>query len=235
VELREALRTTGSVRRFAERPVNDDTLFAILDDARFAPSGGNRQAWRVIVVHDAAIKKAIGDAYLDAWHDYVAHVLAGLIPFSPLASDADRHAAATQRAHAEKTSKADGFAETFGLAPAMLVVAADMHCLAATDRDLTRYGLVGGASVYPFVWNLLLAAREHDLGGVMTTVATRNEPALRDLLHLPATHAVAAVVILGHPEKRHTHLRRHEVGEFTTVDAFDGPRFAATSPLASGV
>lgn len=231
MDLREALRTTGSIRRFAERPVGDDVLYEILDDARFAPSGGNRQAWRVIVVRDPATKSAIGDAYLDAWHDYVAHVLAGLIPFSPLASDADRHAAATQRAHAEAASRSDGFAETIGLAPAMLVVAADLHALAATDRDLPRYGLVGGASVYPFVWSLLLAARARELGGVMTTVGTRNEPVLRQLLHLPPTMAVAAVVVLGYPEKRHTRLGRHRVEEFTTLDAFDGP--ALGPPTAS--
>lgn len=229
MELREALRTTGSIRRFAERPVDRATLYSILDDARFAPSGGNRQAWRVMVVDDPDLKAAIGDHYLDAWHDYVAHVLAGVIPFSPLASEADRHAALTQRSHAESTSKPDGFAETFGRAPAMLVVTADLTRLAATDRDLARYGLAGGASVYPFVWNVLLAAREHDLGGVMTTVATRNEPQLRTLLRLPPTVAVAAVVILGYPERRHTRLTRHVVEEFATVDTFDGDPFTATT------
>ncbi len=227
MDLREALRTTGSIRRFAPRTVDDALVHEILDDARFAPSGGNRQAWRVVVVRDPALKAAVGEAYLDAWHDYVAHVLAGLIPFSPLASEADRHAAATQRAHAEAASKPDGFAETMGHAPAMLVVAADLTCLAATDRDLERYGLVGGASVYPFVWSLLLAARERDLGGVITTVGTRNEPTLRALLHLPATMAVAAVVVLGYPEHRHTRLSRRRVEEFATVDHFDGPALTA--------
>ncbi len=107
----------------------------------------------------------------------------------------------------------------------LLVVAADLGALAATDRDLARYQMVGGASVYPFVWNILLAARQHDLGGVMTTVATRDEVALRDTLHLPATFAVAAVLALGHPRRQPTRLSRRAVQAFTTIDTFDGPTF----------
>jgi nitroreductase len=86
MELIEALRTTGSIRDFSSQPVSDELIFQILDDARFAPSGGNRQAWRVIVVRDRKARLAVRDAYLEAWHDYVGHLLAGLIPFSPLAS-----------------------------------------------------------------------------------------------------------------------------------------------------
>src|ERR1039458_8805632 len=85
MELTDALRTTGSVRAFLDESVSDEVLYAILDDARFAPSGGNRQAWHVIVVKDSLRRRALRDLYLDGWHDYIAHVLAGLVPFSPLA------------------------------------------------------------------------------------------------------------------------------------------------------
>jgi len=77
MELIEALRTTGSIRHFTAEPVSDELLFAVLDDARFAPSGGNRQAWRVIVVRDLVRRRRVRDLYLDAWHDYVGHLLAG--------------------------------------------------------------------------------------------------------------------------------------------------------------
>jgi nitroreductase len=222
MELREALRTTGSVRRFRDEPVGDDTLFSVLDDARFAPSGGNRQSWRVIVVKDPGRRHDIAESYLEAWHDYVAHVLAGVIPFSPLASEEDRRAAANQREAAESRSVPDGFAETLASVPAMLVVTADLTALAATDRDLDRYHLVGGASIYPFVWSILLAAHERGLGGVMTTVGTRNEPRLQEILELPATTMVAAIVALGYPERHLTKLSRHSVEEFTTIDTFNG-------------
>jgi nitroreductase len=222
MELRDALRTTGSVRRFLERPVDDEVLYSVLDDARFAPSGGNRQSWRVIVVRDSGRRHDIAEAYLDAWHDYVAHTLAGVIPFSPLASDQERLAAESQRTAAMALSDPDGFAETLEAVPVMLIVTADLGALAATDRDLGHYPLAGGASIYPFVWSILLAAHDRGLGGVMTTVGTRNEPRLREVLELPATTIVAAIVALGYPESRPTKLSRRSVEEFTTLNTFAG-------------
>ena len=226
MELIDALRATGSVRSFLDEPVSDDLVYAILDDARFAPSGGNRQAWRVIVVKDPQRRRAVRDLYLDGWHDYVAHGLAGLVPFSPLASEAERRSAAANRDAAIATSKPDGFPETLDEVPVMLVVCADLKALAATDRDLDRYQIAGGASVYPFVWSILLAARARGLGGVMTTIATRNESGLRDVLDIPNDQIVASIVALGHTSKVPTKLKRRTVEEFTTTDSFGGARFA---------
>jgi nitroreductase len=226
MELRDALRTTASIREFSARSIDDAVLFGVLDDARFAPSGGNRQAWRVIVVKDLSQRRAVAAAYLDAWHDYVGSLLAGVAPFSPIASAEDRRAASEQREAARALSNPEGFAETLASVPAMLVVVADLGSFAATDRDLERYHLVGGASVYPFVWSVLLAARERDLGGVMTTVAIKNEAALREIFNLPEDFAVAAIVALGYPTRSLTKLKRREVGEFTSVDSFDGAPFS---------
>jgi nitroreductase len=230
MDLRDALRTTGSTREFSARPVEDAVLFDVLDDARFAPSGGNRQAWRVIVVKDIAQRRAVAATYLDAWHDYVGSLLAGVAPFSPIASEDDRRAAREQRETARARSNPDGFAETLANVPALLVVVADLGALAATDRDLDRYHLVGGASVYPFVWSVLLAAHERDLGGVMTTVAIKNEVALRTILSLPDDFAVAAVMALGYPQRSITKLKRRSVREFASVDAFDGTPFESGTP-----
>ena len=226
MELRDALRTTASIREFSARPVEDAVLVAILDDARFAPSGGNRQAWRVIVVKDISQRRAVAAAYHDAWHDYVGSLLAGVTPFSPIASEEDRRAASEQREAARALSNPEGFAETLASVPVMMVVVADLGSFAATDRDLERYHLVGGASVYPFVWSVLLAAHERDLGGVMTTVAIKNEPALRQTLNLPDDFAVAAVLALGYPQRSITKLKRREVSEFTSLDRFDGAPFS---------
>jgi nitroreductase len=225
MDLSEALRTTGSVRSFTSQPVSDELVWSILDDARFAPSGGNRQAWHIIVVHDDSTRAAIRDLYLDAWHDYVGHLLAGLIPFSPLASDEDRAAALAQRGAAEAVSRPEGFAETLNEVPVMLVVCANLNVLAATDRDLNRYSIVGGASIYPFVWSVLLAARERGLAGVLTTIATRNEEKIRQLLAIPSSYALASIVALGYPTKPPTTLSRKPVEEFTSIDSFDGEPF----------
>jgi len=225
MDLNEVLRTTGSIRKFSPEPVADQLLYDVLDDARFAPSGGNRQAWRVIVVTGHR-RRELRDIYLDAWHDYVAHVLAGQVPFSPLASEPERAAALAKREEAVRLSNPKGFAETIDEVPVMLVVLADLGALAATDRDLDRYQLVGGASIYPFVWSVLLSAHDHGLGGVMTTVLTKHEDRARRVLHVPDTYAVAALVALGHPLKRHTKLQRRSVEEFTSRDTFDGEAFS---------
>ncbi len=229
MDLLEALRTTGSVRHFTDQPVSDQLVFEVLDDARFAPSGGNRQAWSVIVVHDHARRHEVGALYLDAWHDYVGHVLAGLVPFSPLASQTDRDLASSKRDEAIGLVQPEGFPENLAHVPALLVVCANLRYLAATDRDLGRYQIAGGASIYPFVWSIVLAARARGLGGVMTTVATRKETELRAVLDLPDHVVVAAVVALGYPQTVHTKLRRNSVADFATVDSFDGPAFSASS------
>ncbi len=222
MDVEQVLRGTGAVREFLDDPVAPELLYAILDDARFAPSGGNRQAWHVTVIEDIELRRAVRDLYLDAWHDYVAHGLEGLVAFSPTASAAERRRAEQRRGEAEALSRPEGFAERLHEVPVLLAVSVDLTQLAATDRDLERYTLVGGASIYPFVWSILLAARARGLGGVMTTVATRHEPEVAPLIGLGPREALAALVALGHPARLATRLRRRPVESFTTIDRADG-------------
>ena len=93
-------------------------------------------------------------------------------------------------------------------AEVVLVVCLDLGVAAAFDQDLDRIGVISGASVYPFVWNVLLAARNEGFGGVLTTMAVAEEPAVKDLLGIPDEYAVAAVVPLGKPVKQVTKLTR---------------------------
>ena len=109
--------------------------------------------------------------------------------------------------------------------PVVLAVAADLRLVALMDRDLERPALTGGASIYPFCWNVLLAARTYGLGGVLTTFLSRAEPDAAPLLGVPPEHALAATIFLGHPVHRPTRLRRRPVEAFTTIDRFDGPSF----------
>jgi hypothetical protein len=67
LDLVATLRSTGAVRQFLPEPVPDDVVARVLDTARFAPSGGNRQGWRVIVVKDAATRSTLRDLYLRGW------------------------------------------------------------------------------------------------------------------------------------------------------------------------
>ncbi len=223
MDLRHALRSTPAVRDFLPLPVEESTVRRLLDTARFAPSGGNRQGWHVIDVRDPERRRAIRDVYVDAWVEYLAHLRAGVTPFSPLLTHEERAAVAAHHAPARASIGSDDFAARLDVSPALLVVCARLGSLAATDQDLDRYHFIGGASIYPFVWSILLAAREEGLGGVMTTVAVAREPTLRAILQLPDDVAVAAVVALGHPRHEITGLHRREVDNFATRDSFDGP------------
>jgi nitroreductase len=228
MELNEALRTTGAVREFTDEPVDDATLARVLDTARFAPSGGNRQAWHVVVVKDPAIRGGLREAYLPVWYDYLAISGAGMVPFAPVTDRAAEQRAVEASASsiaADAAAGPGGFAEHFDEVPVLLAVLADLRALAAVDRDLGRYTLAGGASIYPFVWSLLLAARDEGLGGVVTTMVIRREPEVRALLGVPDEMAIAAIVAMGHPVRQPTRLRRRSAADFTTVDRLDGPPF----------
>ncbi|HWJ98531.1 MAG TPA: nitroreductase family protein [Acidimicrobiales bacterium] len=226
MDLVEALRTTGAVREFEDRPVDREVMARVLDTARFAPNGGNQQSWHVVLVEDPATRSALRALYVPGWLEYLEMRKAGVQPWAPV-GDRDAEAAAVARAHqlagGEAAAAAGGFAAAFDQVPVMAVILADLRLLAATDRDLGRYTLVGGASVYPFVWSILLAARAEGLGGVVTTMTTTREPEVRDLLRVPDEFALAAVLALGYPVKRPQNLRRDPVESFATVDAFDGP------------
>jgi nitroreductase len=127
LDLVTTLRSTGAARQFHPDPVPDEVLERLLDTARFAPSGGNRQGWRVIVVKDSAKRQALRDLYLDGWYEYLAMGAAGLVPMNPLA---DRAAEAAAVAHAPRFAEAGaanpGFAEMLDTAPALLLILADL-------------------------------------------------------------------------------------------------------------
>ena len=226
MDLIDTLRTTGAAREFQPGPLDDEVLHRLLDTARFAPSGGNRQGWRVIVVKDRAARRALRDIYLAGWYEYLALAAAGLVPWAPV-TDRVAEAEAVGRAHEfeEQGATNPGFAESLDTAPALLLILADLSALAAVDRDLPRYTLAGGASIYPFVWSLLLAARTEGLGGVMTTMPVRREADVRALFSIPETVAVAALVVLGRPVRAPRRLRRAPVGSFAWIDRYEGAGF----------
>jgi nitroreductase len=234
LDLITTLRSTGAVREFTDEPVPDDVVARLLDTARYAPSGGNRQGWHVVLVKDPDSRRRLRDLYLAGWYDYLAMMMAGLTPWAPV-TDREAEAAALTHAPAlaEQAAQQEaaghrGFAENIDTVPVVLVLLVDLKALAAVDRDLDRYTFAGGASIYPFAWNLLLAARAEGLGGVMTTMPIREEAALREMLGAPDHFAVAGVLALGHPVHQPTQLKRTPVGSFTTVDRLDGPSFPTT-------
>jgi nitroreductase len=212
MDLREAIRTTGSVREFRDEPVADALVASILDDARFAPSGGNRQPWRVALVKDAAIRAELAALMQPVRDEYVAASRTGAAPFNAV-----DYRPPTERMHAS-----NALFDRIEHVPVVLAIAADLRRISAMDATLDRVAVVPGASIYPFCWNVLLAARERGLGGVMTTFLSRVEREATPLLKLPEHHALAATIFLGYPIHQPTRLRRKPVEEFASVDAFEG-------------
>jgi nitroreductase len=221
VELIEALRTTGATRSFTDRAIADEELVAILDTARFAPSGGNRQPWGVIVVRSPELRAQIAASAQIAWREYAAHEAQGFVAFAP-GADGVWHGPAIDLAEAQATDQPNSFIDHIVDAPALLIVTVDLTKLACLDNGLTRQSVVGGASIYPFVERLLLAATACGLGGVITTYLARQEPQLRPVLGLPDHVALASMVVLGEPVRRKTKLTRRAVGEFAWIDSYGG-------------
>lgn len=224
MELYEAMRTTPATRAFTDEAVPDEVVYRILDHARFAPSGGNRQGWRVVVIKDAAVRRQVRDLYVLGWREYTAHVREGLVPFAPR-EHGRWPGPAVDLEQARETPAPNDFADHLDTVPVLLLLVADLHALATVDNGLDRQSIVGGGSVYPFGHNVLLAARNEGLGGVLTSVVARQEPAVRALFGLSDQFGVAGLVALGRPQKTITKLRRRPVEEFATVDRLDGPAF----------
>lgn len=80
MELYEVMRTAFSAREFKDEPVSDEVLSRIFENARYAPSGGNRQGGHVVVVREQATKDVIGDLTRTAARRYTAQQMAGESP-----------------------------------------------------------------------------------------------------------------------------------------------------------
>ena len=146
------------------------------------------------------------------WDEYVAASRTGAAPFN----------AVDYRPPAERMHASNVLLDGIEQVPVVLAVAADLRRISAMDASLDRIAVVPGASIYPFCWNVLLAARERGLGGVLTTFLSRVEREAAPLLKLPEHHALAATIFLGYPMHQPTRLRRRPVEEFASVDAFEG-------------
>ncbi len=229
MDLIETLRSTGAARDFRPDPVADEVLHRVLDTARFGPSGGNRQGWRVVVVKDPETRRQLRDLYLPGWYEYLAQRAVGLTPWAPVTDREAEAAAIAEHAPTIAARAAEGpggFPEHLDEVPVLVVLFADLRALAATDRDLDRYTLVGGASIYPFAWSVLLAARAEGLGGVITTMHARREAEVKALLGAPDELVFAATLALGYPTSQPTRLKRAAVEQIVTVDRVDGTPFS---------
>jgi len=209
MELTKVIRTAGSTRRFRSDPVPADVVYGVLDDARFAPSGNNRQGWRVIVVRDPAVRVQLRDLYRRSWYSYHAPL------FTPPG----------------QALTPDHYADHLDEVPVHLVVLVKQAALTTTIEALDASHHIGGASIYPFVQNIVLGLRAAGLGTTLSTVLVPVEAEVKQLLRIPDGVAVAAHLGVGWPAGTlPTRLTRRPVADFTTVDSFDGEAFQPGPP-----
>lgn len=215
MELSEVMRCAPTSRRFRPDPVPGEALVRALELARFAPSGGNRQGWRVVVVRNPETRLALRDLYLPHWRAYMQHTGAAAML---------EHPERFEQARVRTVRRADEYANRLEHVPVHLVVGVRLEDLAVTDAALPRQSIVGGASVYPFVQNLLLALRDQGLGAALTTLLVPAEAEVKRLLAIPQEVALAAHVGAGYradpwPQR----LARRPVAEFAFAERFGEP------------
>lgn len=211
MELTQAMRTAAAIRRFCLDPVSDDVLYRVLDSARFAPSGGNRQGWHVIVVRDQTLRTRLKELYLRTWRPLYQ---------AQLAQASNPDAAGRRR---PGTNEGNRYAEHMDELPVHLVVIVEQAALLTPFPALNQSHFAGGSSIYPFVQNLVLAIRSEGLGTSLTMLLNNAEEDLRRLLDIPDGFALAAHLGVGWPERPHpTRLRRRPVEDFTSIDRFGG-------------
>ena len=215
MELQDVLRSTNTCRYFRPDPVENDVLVRTLGAARFAPSGGNRQPVRFVVVRDPDKRKALGDLYVPIWETYLAAATGGSIDVSG----------------ASKIIKdADHFARNIAKIPVVIVVGAKLADVHPTDDKLGRLSVVGGASIYPAVHNVLLTARSEGLGTALTTLLCEKETLVKTLLKFPDDISIAATVMMGYPVHPFPKkLTRRSIDESTFADEYGEPISEARS------
>ena len=189
VGLYEAMSTLRAVRRLRPDPIPRAVLHRVLEAATWAPTGGNTQPWRVVVVEESSTMAALGDLYRTAWYAYANH-------HKKLVAQAPE---AVQRSTEKMLGAGNHLADHFDHTPALLVFCFNPDNMAITDRDQPRVSVVGGASIYTAVENTLLACRAEGLGCVLTTLLCQHETEVRSLLSIPEDWGTAAAVPIGYP------------------------------------
>lgn len=214
IGLYESMRTLRAVRRLKTDPIPDDVLHRVLEAATWAPTGSNTQPLRFIVVKDGNRKEPLGALYKKIWRIFADQYSGGL---AELPDDI--------REKYERMIRAgDYLADHFHEAPAIVVFCFNPEEIAITDEKLDRISVVGGASIYPAVENLLLACRAEGLGCTLTTLLCTYEAEVREILNIPEPWGTAAAVPLGYPVLGgHGPISRRSVKELAFTDSWGEP------------
>jgi nitroreductase len=211
----ETIRTTRAMRRYGDEPVSDDEIWSCLRAAVQAPSGGNLQPWRFLVVRDPEIRSRLGDVYRRAYDRYEPALLASLPEFP---NDAARDAF-------ERTRRASRhLAEHLGDAQALVLFLMPRIDLTLSDAEGPLDIGTLHASVYPAVQNFMVAARSLGIGTVLTTVYRIYQNDARHVCDVPESFEIAALVPMGRPRGRFGVAPRRPAERVTYWDRFGNRR-----------
>lgn len=179
----EVIRTTRAMRRLKPDPVPDELIHQIIAAGVCAPSGGDVQHWRFIVVKDPEIKRQIQQRYKQALDQVLPRYRAN--PPGPGKTEQQKNRMMDAVVH---------LSEHLHEAPVLIVC-----CLVGDVSLATGFPKISGASIYPAVQNMLLAARALGLGATLTTRHLTFEKEVNALLGMPDNVATFALVPIGYP------------------------------------
>lgn len=212
MELFEALYTTRAMRRTSTEPVPDEVVAAMLDAAVRAPSGSNAQNWRFLTVSDQVTKDRLGPLYRESWAALNETVYAGA---------RERAKGAGDDQSLRMLNSSDWLAENFERVPLWVMV--------FSRNDPT------GASIYPAVWNAMLAARGHGVGTCLTTIlGIFRQAETFEVLGVPADKGwtLNAAVSAGYPTGRWGLAKRKPAHLVAFAERWDQPLgFTIDQPL----
>ena len=199
----EIMQTTRSMRRLKPDPVPPALIRKILEAGTSAPSGGNMQRWRFLVVRDPEIKKTVGSYYKRAW-DEVG---------SPRYRAGEAAPSTSPERFSRMLDAAQYLADHIHEAPVWII-----PCMQGANPSRTA-----GSSIYPAIQNMLLAARALGLGATLTTLYLNFEKEVEAALGLPSDVHSYAVIPIGYPMGRFGPVRRVPLADVTYGDKWGQP------------
>ena len=215
MDVYEALYTTRAMRRVRPDPIPPEVQARILDAAVRAPSGGNAQNWRFVLVDDPATRSALGPLYRQCIDQLWATIYKARVESARADPDLPE-----SRATLAMVASVEHAADHFAGYPLFLF---------AFHRGDTT-----GGSIYPAVWSAMLAARAEGVGSSLTTVLAFKGDAVPDLLGVPRDQGwkMAACVPLGYPTGTWGVARRRPAHEVAYRNSWGAPvGFEINQPL----
>lgn len=196
------VRTASTVRRYRSEPVDDSVLERCLQAATWAPSGGNQQPWRFVVVRSAEGRAVVSKGARRSWE--------AMVEFYRLEVPPDGVDAKSRvlRAMWEHT-------QVGGDAPVCV-----LFCL---QPQQGAGELQQGGSIFPAVQNFLLAARAQGLGTAITLWHDSCEDEVRSVVGIPDDWRIAALLTAGWPKGSHHPVRRKPISDLVAVDEWTNP------------